>query len=401
MNRYLVSGFAVALVVLGAGQVGRLMGRIQELEQSPSREQETIVRLTHQLHQVRAELEATRSEFEEDDTGVLLERRLGKLESLVVEADSELELQNARLATWEKVWRGRAPDEFEQRLLDLRSALDERWRELDELAGSAARLAEMDREKLERIEGEIEPLKRTRNHDVMWRELVGPIVQLAGDSTVGSGVLLQSLPDEDGEGYTTYLLTAWHVVRDIYGSPDRTSMPVPVKVYLPDGGTAQEYARMVVYDVPLDAALLKLDTDRPMQCGARLAARERLSEIKIFDRVYAVGCPLGNDPIPTSGEVAATSHEVDGTSYWMISAPTYIGNSGGGIYDAESHELIGIFSKIYTHGSMRSTIVPHMGLVTPMTRIYEWLERSGQSQVASALHPAEAGDEVQMAALHR
>ena len=61
----------------------------------------------------------------------------------------------------------------------------------------------------------------------------------------------------------------------------------------------------------------------------------------------------------------------------MISAPTYIGNSGGGIYDAETHELLGIFSKIYTHGSLRPTVVPHMGLVTSLKTIYDWLDSVG------------------------
>ena len=58
-------------------------------------------------------------------------------------------------------------------------------------------------------------------------------------------------------------------------------------------------------------------------------------------------------------------------------APTYIGNSGGGIFDAESHELLGIFSKIYTHGNLRPTVVPHMGLVTPLQDIYAWCEEIG------------------------
>jgi hypothetical protein len=104
--------------------------------------------------------------------------------------------------------------------------------------------------------------------------------------------------------------------------------------------------------------------------------------VRVFDQVYAVGCPLGNDPIPTAGEVAATSHFVDGGTYWMISAPTYIGNSGGGIFDAESHELLGIFSKIYTHGSVRATIVPHMGLVTPLEKIYDWFETTEYGYLA-------------------
>jgi hypothetical protein len=65
----------------------------------------------------------------------------------------------------------------------------------------------------------------------------------------------------------------------------------------------------------------------------------------------------------------------------MINAPTYIGNSGGGIFDSRTHELLGIFSKIYTHGSLRPTIVPHMGLVTPMTRVYDWMERVGYGDI--------------------
>ena len=74
--------------------------------------------------------------------------------------------------------------------------------------------------------------------------------------------------------------------------------------------------------------------------------------MQVFEDVYAVGCPLGNDPIPTHGKLSDTSHMVDGTKHWMVSAPTYIGNSGGGIFHAESEELVGIFSKLYTHGSL-------------------------------------------------
>jgi S1-C subfamily serine protease len=124
--------------------------------------------------------------------------------------------------------------------------------------------------------------------------------------------------------------------------------------------------------------------------GAQLASLERLRDVRVFDAVYAVGCPLGNDPIPTAGEVASVEHVVDGSTYWMISAPTYIGNSGGGIYDARTHELIGIFSKIYTHGSSRTTIVPHMGLVTPLYAIYDWLERAGYASLLLETPPREA-----------
>ena len=116
--------------------------------------------------------------------------------------------------------------------------------------------------------------------------------------------------------------------------------------------------------------------------------------------MIAVGCPLGNDPIPTRGEVADTSHSVDGSTYWMINAPTYIGNSGGAIFDARSHRVVGVFSKIYTHGSLRPTVVPHMGLVTAMDKVYAWLETvptvtaiEGPHGVELRLHPDLSEDE--------
>jgi len=170
-------------------------------------------------------------------------------------------------------------------------------------------------------------------------------------------------------------------VRDIQENPPDLELPVPVQIYREDGSTRSEKARLLCHDPKLDAALLELRLDEPTDFGARLAPRSRLADVRIFETVVAVGCPLGNDPIPTRGEVATCHHEVDGETYWMINAPTYIGNSGGGIFDAQTHELMGIFSKIYTHGSIRPTIVPHMGLVTPLSKIYDWLVEAGHAEV--------------------
>ena len=68
----------------------------------------------------------------------------------------------------------------------------------------------------------------------------------------------------------------------------------------------------------------------------------------------------------------------------MINAPTYFGNSGGGIYRADTHQLIGVFSKIYTHGKGRPVVVPHMGLCTPIDQIYDWLEDNKLSHLLSS-----------------
>ena len=60
----------------------------------------------------------------------------------------------------------------------------------------------------------------------------------------------------------------------------------------------------------------------------------------------------------------------------MINAPTYFGNSGGGVYRADTHQLIGVFSKIYTHGKGSPVVIPHMGLCTPIDEIYTWLHEA-------------------------
>lgn len=61
----------------------------------------------------------------------------------------------------------------------------------------------------------------------------------------------------------------------------------------------------------------------------------------------------------------------------MLTAPTFFGNSGGGIYERSNHRLVGISSMIYTYGKTNPTVVPHMGLFVPLGTVYDWLDGSG------------------------
>ena len=61
----------------------------------------------------------------------------------------------------------------------------------------------------------------------------------------------------------------------------------------------------------------------------------------------------------------------------MVSTPAYFGNSGGGVFLAETCELIGIFSKIYTHGTYQPQVITHMGLAVPINVIHDWLDEIG------------------------
>lgn len=230
------------------------------------------------------------------------------------------------------------------------------------------------------------------------RELLAPTVQLNGDDTVGSGTMVYSQTNERSGEVESYVLTSYHVVRNILAdSPSAKRNGISVTIY--DGAERlEERADLVSQDERIDAALLKLRSQEQYDNLARIIALAEAHKVRVWERIYAVGCPLGNDPIPTQGEISSVSNELKGSNYWMINAPTYFGNSGGGVYLANSRELVGVFSKIYTHGRGNPVVVPHMGLCTPIDLIYAWLERDGYSFVVDDREESRAFDPSMLAA---
>jgi len=213
-----------------------------------------------------------------------------------------------------------------------------------------------------------------RDPNELTRTMLLPTVQLNGDDTVGSGTIVFSGPNEKHEGkQETYALTAYHVVRNILAdTPKAQKDGFEVTIYLGSEKLVVK-GRMVAAAPKIDAALVQLFTDRKLPHVANVLPRAEGKSVEVWDPVCAVGCPLGNDPVPSNGEISSLSNELNGANYWMINAPTYFGNSGGGIYRADTKQLIGVFSKIYTHGKGNPVVVPHMGLCTPIEQIYAWL----------------------------
>ncbi|HVS11448.1 MAG TPA: hypothetical protein VMS76_16385, partial [Planctomycetota bacterium] len=216
MNRYLIAGGLALAAFLATERIRHLVERVHELEGVPRADPQEVLELKGRLEAISGDLEATRATLEQDRARDVLRDRLTQLESELGRTGDELREQDIRLSSWEERWEGSAPDLYETRLQELRRAIEKRWRELDEIAVGAARTAQEDRSRLELIDQALVPLMQ-RDEVRMWQQLVGPVVQLAGDSTVGSGVLLEPRALPGGEGYVTYLLTSWHVVRDIYG----------------------------------------------------------------------------------------------------------------------------------------------------------------------------------------
>ncbi len=375
MQRALIL-FAVVATLggLGVTRVVSLERRLEELDglrrELPARTRALLVELDEVHLELQSVQEGLRSAEEAGSQGSQsLERvreRLLVMERGLHEAADTIAQQAATI------------DDLEARAstAEVEARMEERWGGLASAVTAAATLAQQTSAELVELNADLHgPTERDR-----WRAMVGPTVQLAGATTVGSGVLLVSTSVGDDE-WETLLLTSWHVVRDIVADSDDEEPMIPVAIYEERGQPQHLQAELLHYDVGIDAALLRLLSTERVECGATLPTRAQLASIRTFSPIYAVGCPLGNDPIPTRGDVSDLEHFVDGGSYWMISAPTYIGNSGGGIYDGRTHQLLGIFSKIYTHGSLRPTVVPHMGLVTPLSQIYDWLEESGYASV--------------------
>lgn len=246
------------------------------------------------------------------------------------------------------------------------------------------------RDELKRAEGPESRSREWRDLDAMRTSMLAPTVQLSGEDTVGSGVILSSKPEGEGR-VATFVVSSYHVVRNILaeaGDP-KGAKGVAINTY-PEGVAIAETADVVAIDEPTDLVLLRLRGNRLYTSVARVMPPARLAGITVFTPIYAVGCPLGNDPIPTAGEIASTRNVVSSHNYWMLNAPTYFGNSGGGVFLGRTQELIGIFSKIYTHGHGHPTVIPHMGLATPIDAVVTFLEKHGYGHLAAAPVAAEA-----------
>jgi S1-C subfamily serine protease len=226
--------------------------------------------------------------------------------------------------------------------------------------------------------------RMTRDVDWMKHRMIQPTVQLRGSGTVGSGVVVYSERQEDGEeaAYTTLVLTAHHVVLEVLGGRQDMRLLREVQVFDSLDGTADtQAAQLVAFDRDRDIALLRLNSTRRFPYVAELISTADLHALDVFTRAYAVGCPLGNRPLPTVGEISSKRKIVGDQRFWMINAPTFFGNSGGGVYLAENCHLIGVSSMIYTYGKTHPTVVPHMGLFVPMDVIYSWLDSEDLSFV--------------------
>lgn len=201
------------------------------------------------------------------------------------------------------------------------------------------------------------------------------ITQL-GDQGNGSGVVLYTEKLAEKK-YCHFFLTAGHCV--LNGKERANQMVVERFNYHDDQEvslTTVYFADFVAADYNVDLALLKAVDDEPFPMVPRLIRDVNTSGLRLYDPVFAIGCPVGNLPYITNGNIAG--FRVHG-NHIGISAPIFFGNSGGPLF-ASDGRLLGI-NKMMARGPYGFPY-SHSGFAVPPSAIIKFLESNDAGFIA-------------------
>jgi S1-C subfamily serine protease len=233
-----------------------------------------------------------------------------------------------------------------------------------------------------------------RKHEQMFY----PTVRVRTKKAGGSGTVVYS-EDYKGEVYT-YIITNQHVIDDSVHIEKKWDPVLKRKVdkeildtvyveyfkynnYSHTVGSFAVEADIVAYsevDGGQDWALLRMrDTENKADWVANMFPLEDIENVHIFDECYAVGASLGHPPVASNGMITYMDDEIEHFKYWMSSAPTIFGNSGGAVYrwssNRKKYEYIGIPSRISIQPmGFSADAITHMGYFIPIDRVYQLLE---------------------------
>ena len=225
-----------------------------------------------------------------------------------------------------------------------------------------------------------------------------PTVRVRTKKAGGSGTVVYSETYKD-EVYT-YVITNQHVIDDSVHIEKRWDPVLKRKIdkeildtvyveyfkynnYSHTVGSFAVEADIVAYsevDGGQDWALLRVrDKENKADWVANMFPLDDIENVHIFDDCFAVGASLGHPPVASNGMITYMDDEIDHYKYWMSSAPTIFGNSGGAVYrwsgSRKKYEYIGIPSRISIQPmGFSADAITHMGYFIPIDRVYQLLE---------------------------
>ena len=233
----------------------------------------------------------------------------------------------------------------------------------------------------------------------MHEKILYPTVLVEAKGGIGSGTVVYSEldPREDHEGeYETYVLTNHHVIQNniqtgkqwnpLKQKEEKKDVFATVDVYFykykycsRNIGKNSVEADIIAYTKEEDMALLRLRSIDKIEHITKFYPLDRIKEIKMFMKTYAVGAALGHQPIATDGWLTCMSDEQDNFVYWMSTAQIIFGNSGGTMYLEADNDywFIGVPSMVaVSFSGFSSNAVTHMGYFIPVDRVCAFLDRN-------------------------
>lgn len=206
----------------------------------------------------------------------------------------------------------------------------------------------------------IKPLPADYNpYQRLYDKMLYPTVRINTKDGIGSGVIISATDSTD------WILTAAHVVGK--------ESEVRIEIFNQKENLSDLCAFVVMTDTNKDLALLcALCPSREAGSSDSVVKTAKLASKNykpyIFTEIWTVGCSLGLVPRPSSGHICVISGD-----HWEVSSPILPGNSGGPVYDAKTHEVIGIAVWVKTYYGQ---LITTMAGVVPIQTIYEFLEQS-------------------------
>ncbi|MEM4270909.1 MAG: serine protease [Candidatus Pacearchaeota archaeon] len=210
--------------------------------------------------------------------------------------------------------------------------------------------------------------------------------RVKANKAIGSSTIIYS---KNGE---TYALTNHHVIADnisykqvwdsVLQKDVKKETKDVVEVMFPrlNGdrilGYSTVLADVVIYDINQDIALLRF-RDKNAFPSAKWYPREKLENVPILSKLCCIGAALGLHPVVTYGELNGKQIEIDNYEYWLSTAPSIFGNSGGGVFILENGQwfFFGIPSRISVAVvGFSAQAITHLGYFIPLYRIYNWLD---------------------------
>lgn len=222
-------------------------------------------------------------------------------------------------------------------------------------------------------------------------DMIYPTVRVRAGKAGGSGLIVYSKPTPNNpDKYESYIMTCHHVIEQaiktvkkkhpfadrFIDSEVRELVQVEIFEYEDMStivGATQYNADIMAWDKQFDLAILKLQSSKKMAYVAKIFPKGKSDLIKLCMRACSCGCSLGHEPILNYGNISGKHDIIENEKYWLSTANTIFGNSGGSDFLEETHEYIGVTARISGYQLGFSVdIITWMGFIIPIDTIYEF-----------------------------